>query len=275
MKLDLHCHTRLSDGSATPEELVRLVREIGLDGVAVTDHDTLQGAAQALEAGRRLGIRVAPGVEISAQDRSRGRRVHILCYFPRRTGELNAFLQKILDSRRDAMLLSIEKVRKLYPVPKEMILSRAAGSASIYKQHVMQALMDAGYTDQMFGDVFRRLFSPKEGAAYVKIDYPDVGEALSQVQRAEGAAVLAHPSEYDSMDLLQELCEKGLLQGAEAYHPRNKPEDTETIRQLCARYGLAVTGGTDYHGCYTRICNPPGTYLTDGAEFDRVRKALK
>lgn len=272
MKIDLHCHTSLSDGSLGVNELIALAKLRGIDVIAITDHDTLEGSIRAQECGAAQGVRVVPGVEISCLDRRRGRKAHILCYAPKRPERLEKMLCGIRESRRDAMLCSIQKVCRLYAVSPEMILARAQDSTGIYKQHVMQALIDAGYTDQMFGETFQKLFRPKDGLAYTRIDYPDVLEALDIVHAAGGTAVLAHPSEYDSMDLLQELCEKGLLQGAEASHPRNLPEDVKTIRELCARYGMAVTGGTDFHGRYTKVCNPPGTYLTDEAEFDKLKK---
>ncbi len=271
MNIDLHCHTKLSDGSTGIYELIELAKLRQLDVVAVTDHDTFAGCVRAAVLGRRQGIQVVPGVEISASDLSRGRRVHILCYFPKNMGRLEGLLRKISSNRRAAMLVSIQKVRRLYPIPLEMITDRSKESTNIFKQHVMHALMDAGYTNQMFGEVFQKLFHPKYGLAYTKIEYPDVMKVIEAVHEAGGTAVLAHPSEYDSMDLLQELCEKGLIEGAEASHPRNKPEDVKTIRQLCAQYHLAVTGGTDFHGCYTRICNPVGTFLTEEEQFDTVR----
>lgn len=272
MNIDLHCHTAYSDGSLPVKEVIELAALGGVDVLAVTDHDTFAGCAEAASLGKSRGIQVVPGVEISAADLSRKRRVHILCYFPKRPERLDGMLKKILDSRREAMEISIPKVLKLYPVPVEMVAARSQGSASLYKQHVMRALMDAGYTNEMFGEVFQRLFSPKDGLAYTPVQYPDVWKVLDAVHEAQGLAVLAHPSEYRSMDLLQELCEKGRIQGVEAHHPRNSPEDVKTILELCGQYGLAVTGGTDFHGCNTRICNPLGSYLTDEAQFDTLKK---
>ncbi len=272
MKIDLHCHTTYSDGSLPVKEVIELAALRGLDVLAITDHDTFAGCEPASHFGKCCGVQVVPGVEISAADLSRKRRVHILCYFPKRPERLAGLLKEILDSRRRAMNVSLPKVIQLYPVPAEMIAARSRGSASLYKQHVMRALIDAGYTDEMFGEVFQRLFSPKGGLAYTPVQYPDVWKVLEAVHEAKGLAVLAHPSEYRSMDLLLELCEKGQIQGVETNHPRNNPEDIKTILEICERYGLAVTGGTDFHGCNTRICNPLGIYLTDEVQFDTLKK---
>lgn len=272
MTIDLHCHTKLSDGSTGINELIEIAKLRGLDAIAVTDHDTFAGSTRAVILGKRSGVTVVPGVEISAVDKSRGRKAHILCYYPQNMERLGGLLRKITASRRAAMSVAVQKVLRLYPMPMDMILARAHGSTNIFKQHIMQALMDAGYTDEMFGPVFEKLFHPKFGFAHTNIDYPDVKEVLKAVRSAGGAAVLAHPSEYDSMALFQELSEEKLIQGAEAFHPRNTPEDVRTIQDVCGSNGLLVTGGTDFHGCYTKVCNPPGTYLTEEEQFDKLKK---
>lgn len=125
-----------------------------------------------------------------------------------------------------------------------MILRRAEGSTNIYKQHVLQALMDAGYASEMFGEVFKKLYDSKTGIAYEKVDYPDIDTVMDAVDAAEGIAVLAHPSEYRSMDLLRELCRNHRIRGVEVYHPRNTEEDKAEMLRLAEKYDLAVTGGT-------------------------------
>ena len=270
MSIDLHCHTRFSDGSTPMPELLALASLRGVTTLAVTDHDTMAGCDAAVALGQSLGVTVIPGVEISAADPERRGKAHILCYAPRFPERLEPLLQKTTDSRHAAMLESIEKVVRLYPVTREMILSRAEGSTNIYKQHVIQALMDAGYADEMFGEVFRRLYDSKTGLAYVRVQYPTVQEVLTAIREAEGLAVLAHPSEYHNMELLEELCKAHLLDGVEVNHPRNREEDQRTMRELAKRYHLAETGGTDFHGFYTTKKNPVGAYTTAPAEFDRL-----
>ena len=147
MSIDLHCHTRYSDGSTPLEEVVALASLRGVDTLAITDHDTMAGCAAALQCGAEQGVRIIPGVEISAADVKRGGKAHILCYAPEHPERLQPLLDATTKSRREAMLVSVEKVVRLYPVSREMILRRAEGSTNIYKQHVLQALMDAGATD--------------------------------------------------------------------------------------------------------------------------------
>lgn len=270
MSIDLHCHTRYSDGSTPLEELIQLAALRGVTTFALTDHDTMAGCECALELGREAGVTAIPGVEISAADPKRHGKAHILCYKPKKPEVLLPLLQKTTDSRHAAMLRSVDKVCRLYAIPREMILRRAEGSTNIYKQHVLQALMDAGYASEMFGEVFKKLYDSKTGIAYEKVDYPDINTVMDAVDAAEGIAVLAHPSEYHSMDLLRELCRNHRIRGIEVYHPRNTDEDKAEMLRLAEKYDLAVTGGTDYHGFYTTKKNPVGTFTTAESEFDKL-----
>ncbi len=275
MSIDLHCHTRMSDGSTGIDELISLAQKSDVTTISITDHDTFAGSVRGGVIGKRNGVTVIPGVEISTIDNTRGKKAHILCYYPVNPDRLEGTLKKTSDNRRKAMMVSIQKVMCLYPVTADMILRRAQGSTNIFKQHIMQTLMDSGYTDTMFGDVYQKLFNPRIGFAYTKVDYPSVFEIIDDIHEAGGVAVLAHPSEYNSMDLLNELCEKKLIDGVELGHPRNTDEDKKDIIGIAEKYGLFLTGGTDFHGCYTSVCNPVGTFTTDSAQLLQMKKALR
>lgn len=270
MGIDLHCHTRCSDGSAFLPDVLTMAALRGIHTLAITDHDTMAGCTEAVRLGEKLGVRVVPGVEISAIDSERKQKVHILCYAPKHPEILQPMIDATLDSRRRGMLEAMNVVAELYPVTQEMILRCAEHSTCIYKQHVMQTLLDAGCADEIFGKTFRALFNSKTGPAYRPVQYPDVFTALKTARRAGGRVVLAHPSEYDSLELLKELCTKGLLDGIEIEHPRNREEDKPLMRTLADRYGLVKTGGTDFHGYFTTRKNPVGTCLTEPAEFDKL-----
>lgn len=269
---DLHCHTELSDGSTSVRDVVELAAKSGLNTLAITDHDTMAGCAEARAIGEKLGIRVIPGVEISSVDPSSGRKVHILCYAPERPELLKPMLDASLENRNRAMRESIEIVEQLYPISSKMMLRHAENSTCIYKQHVMQTLMEAGFADEIFGELFKKLFSSRDGIAFRRVEYPDVYEALKTAIAAGGAVVMAHPSEYDGMELLKELCSMGMLDGIEISHPRNREEDKRVMHELARKYDLAVTGGTDFHGWYTTKKNPVGAYTTAEAEFDKLFK---
>lgn len=269
MSADLHCHSKISDGSTAIDELVLLAKHKGLNAISVTDHDTFQGSERAIVFGEKFGVKIIPGTEISCFDYNRKRKVHLLCYMPNNTERLSSVLRATNRSRKKAMSVSIQKVMRAYPIPYDMILRRSAGSSSIYKQHVMQALMDAGYTDEMFGDLFRKLFDRRFGIAKTSFEYPDVFQALRLVKESGGVAVLAHPAVYDSYDVMLELIEKG-LDGIEVNYPRARDTDAEELSKLCVRHGLIMTGGTDFHGVNTSNVNPIGTCTTTDEQLQKL-----
>jgi predicted metal-dependent phosphoesterase TrpH len=244
----------------------------GLQGVAITDHDTLAGNAAACVLGKQAGVRVIPGVEISTFDYTRNRKAHILCYAPRDTAELTQVIGKISEERKVKTLRSAQKITKIYPISLEMILRRAEGSVSLFSQHIMLALMDAGYTTCIFGELFHQLFDSKDGLAPTNIDYPDIFDIIDVVRRSGGTIVLAHPSEYHSMDLLRELCEKRLIDGIEVNHPRNREEDKAEMLFLSRKYGVFITSGTDFHGFMTSRPYPVGTYGMKTEELQSISK---
>lgn len=271
MSADLHCHTKYSDGSVDVEELMVMAKKRGLHTIAVTDHDTFAGVSRAKILGKQLGIDVICSTEISTCDYQRGRKAHILCYLCDNPGQLGDVLKQIVENRNRAGALMLEKVLAGYPVSAEMVSRRAMGSTCLYKQHIMHALMDAGYADSIYGDLFRELFDSKSGKAYANVEYPEVREMIGRIHEAGGLAVLAHPAEYDSYDLLEELTELG-LDGVEVWHPRNREGDEQRLREYAERHGLAATGGTDFHGMYSSRFNPVGTFTTSDEQLDALRK---
>lgn len=264
---DLHCHTRLSDGSMSIDNLVFYAKRAGLDFVAITDHDTMEGVSRASVLGKRYGINVVPGVEISCFDYVRGRKVHLLCYLPEKPDRLQGLFNQILENRTKAGQKMIRLVTRYYPVTEEHIQRYAMGCKSIYKVHIMQALIDLGYDRCVYGELFHQLFDSQNGICFQKLSYPDVHEALELVHSAGGVAVLAHPTVFDSMDLLRELAEKGQLHGVEAYHPAADREAVAEMEALADTYGLIKTGGSDFHGMYDDHPTPLATCITLGSEI--------
>lgn len=272
MAADLHCHTKMSDGSTAIDELVLLAKKKGLSAIAVTDHDTYRGVSRAKVFGDKFGISIIPGVEVSAYDYERKRQVHLLCYMPETFDRLAGMLRTTSINRKKAMELSVQKVLRAYPIPSDMILRRSGagtGSTGIYKQHIMQALMDAGYTSEMFGTVYKKLFDPRFGLAKTDFERPDAFDALRLIKESGGVAVLAHPAVYDSYDLMYELIDRG-LDGIEVWYPRANPNDDVSLARVCDEYGLIKTGGTDFHGANTSVVNPIGTCVTPDEELKKL-----
>lgn len=272
---DLHCHTRLSDGSMGLEDVVYFAKRAGLDFIAITDHDTMAGVTRATVLGKRYGISVVPGVEFSCLDAARGRKVHMLCYLPQKPDRLEGLCTKILDARTKAGQEMILRTARYYPITAEYVARYSTSSKSIYKQHIMHALMDLGFAQCVIGKEFHELFDPKEGLAYVSTEYPTVEEVLDLIDLAGGLAVLAHPGEYDSFELLDELLEKKRLAGVEVYHPRNTPQEVSRLEQQAAHYGVLRFGGTDFHGFYSKAVNPLATCITPQETLDKLFRQKK
>ncbi|MBP0962706.1 MAG: PHP domain-containing protein [Oscillospiraceae bacterium] len=268
---DLHCHSTLSDGSSSLEDLVLYAKNAGLDYIALTDHDTLAGNAQAVALGKRCGVGVIPGVEFSAVDSQRGgRKVHILCYFPRNTQPLEKICRRTLSSRTQAGEEMIRRVMEQYPVTAENIARYTSASQSIYKSHIMLALMDLGYTDRVYSDLFHKLFG-SDGSCFVPTEYAEVREVVSAIRDAGGLSVMAHPFQYGgSYQLLEELAQTKMIDGVELHHPRAKQKDMELSKEIAERYNLICTGGTDFHGACTSSPNPIGTYITSQENRARI-----
>ncbi len=270
MKTELHCHTTLSDGATEMEHLFQYAKLGGIDNLAITDHDTIDGYEQALALAGKYGIRLVPAVEISTFDYSCNRRVHMLCYYYKDREVLNEFLQRIQENRKITAERMLKKVSEEIPIDISMVREYAKDSYCVFKQHIMRTLMDMGYTSEMYGTLFKQLFDSKIGTCYMPPTFPDVYETLEVIKRAGGLAVMAHPSEYRSMELLRQLTVKGLLDGIELWHPRNLEEDKEEIAQLVKKYHLIATGGTDFHGMYSFRCHRLGAFTTPDDMFHRM-----
>lgn len=267
---DLHCHTHLSDGSMSLDDLIFYAKRAGLDFISITDHDTMEGVTRAEVLGRRYGINVISGVEISCKDMSRDRKAHILCYLPGKPDRLQGLFSRILDSRTKVGKRIIRSIMRFYPVTEEHIQRYTLGSKSIYKSHIIRALLDLGYDCQSHGELYNELFGSDGGLCARDPEYPDVFETLETVHSAGGIAVLAHPPTYDSMELLEELAQKGLLHGVEAFHPSMDAKTSEEICALADKYGLIKTGGSDFHGFLTGRPNPIASSITTGDSINAM-----
>lgn len=268
MSIDLHCHTKISDGSLGVEELLALAKRRGITGLAITDHDAIAGSTRATIIGKRIGIDVIHGVEFSAYDNERGRKVHILGYMCDCPDRLEGLCRRLNVARRTAATEMIRKVLRYYPIIPDSIARCASGSTAIYKQHIMHALIDAGYADSFYGEVYEKLFNSKTGCAYVPIEYVDVREAIDLIHSAGGLAILAHPYAYNSIDLMEELTQENRLDGIEAWRNRHTPEQIAQLTDFAEQHNLCTTAGSDFHGMYSAVARPLGT---QGAE-DTIQK---
>lgn len=271
MSGDLHCHTRLSDGSMGIEDLLLLAKRKGIGTVAITDHDCLAGTVRGSVIGERHGVRVISGVEISCMDYERGdRKVHLLAYKIRRPDRLEGLCHRNNDMRRKAGQLMALKASARYPISLDLVKKCAAGSTCIYKQHIMHALMECGCTDKIFGDLYRELFSSKSpDNISVPVRFPDCREIINEIHEAGGIAVLAHPAVYDSFDLLDELIPLG-LDGVEVWHPSADEDTASYLYRKAKSRSLLTTGGSDFHGMYKDKILPLGKCVTPDEQLEEL-----
>lgn len=271
MKADLHCHTKLSDGTLGIDDIIILAKNSGVTTLAITDHDCLAGTVRATIIGERHGVNVIPAVEFSATDSKRKAKAHILCYLPDTPERLEGLCKSNSEKRKRAARIMVAKVANKFPVTPELIMKCATGSTNIYKQHIMQALMECGYTTTIFGDLYNMLFK-KESRINVLMEstYPEPAEIIEAIHEAGGIAVLAHPGFYDNFELLEELIPLG-LDGVEVWHPENTPEQQELLINIAKKNDLLMTGGSDFHGAYNAYAVKLGEY---GPDEDNVAKLL-
>lgn len=270
MRGDLHCHSICSDGSAAPEQIGKYALRLGLSHIALTDHDTMAGVQRLASFAKGTALHVIPGVECTTRDTFTGRPVHVLCYAPKRKEKLTPLLQETSRRRKAAKLAMSEKIERLYPAVKtEDVLRLSEDSDSIFESHLMKALADAGITNQPFGPLLSELIG-KKGSCYVPIEYPATMDVINIMHEADGIVVIAHPGQFDSIELSRYLAERHLIHGIECYHYKNPEPVTKSCLEIAEKYHLLVTGGSDFHGMYTMSPHPIGAYTTDEKNLRRL-----
>jgi predicted metal-dependent phosphoesterase TrpH len=256
MKVDLHVHSTISDGSHTTRELLALAVSEGVTHLALTNHDTTKGLTEFVAMGTEFGIETIPGIEISAYDFERQRRVHILGYYIDTDSEvLHRLCTPIVEQRHHHSQQMVQiLVAAGYDISWDQVEAYAVGGTGVYKQHIMRALIEAGYTESIYGDLYKKLFArgnetTPPGIAYIPMMYVDAVTAVRAVVAAGGVPVLAHPGQYGNFPIVGDLAIAGLA-GIEVWHPSHNSEMEHTAKQLASRYGLIMSGGTDFHGLY-------------------------
>lgn len=253
--IDLHVHTNVSDNSLKTTEVIRQAKEKGISHLAITDHDTTQGLPEALKLGVVMGVNIVPGIEISAYDYKRQKRAHILgLYIEPGHPSLDRLCAPLVESRKQASYEMFQKIRAAgYAISWEDV-QKYTGETGVYKQHLMHALLDKGYCDSIYGDLYRKLFhrgssTHPKGAAFIGLEYIDAQAAIQAVREAGGVAVLAHPGQLDNFDAVGEWVECG-LGGIEVFHPSHGEDDRRKSQLLAQKHHLVMTGGSDFHGFY-------------------------
>ncbi len=252
IKADLHVHTEMSDGSFTIEEVIKLAKEKGLTHIAITNHDTVKGLKEAIELGEKYGVNVIPGIEISAYDYKRNRKVHLLGYGIDLEGKnIKNICDRLLKDRNEMTLNQAKIIRDLgYDISLEEVKKYSKNSGVAYKQHIMQELINKGYIQEIYSPLYKELFR-NGGPCEMELEYIDVYDALEAIIKDNGIPIIAHPGQLKSYELIEELVGKGLV-GIEKYHVSHSKEDENKIDELAKKYNLLITGGSDFHGDYAK-----------------------
>lgn len=244
MVADLHLHTSFSDGTFTPEELTGHAARIGLNAVALTDHDTMEGCPRMAEACAHLGLEFIPGSELTAG--LNGREFHILGYWlDGGSAILRERLAEFQGARTQRIHDMVERLnRRGIPLTSAQVLA-VANCGSPGRPHVARALVDGGHC-RTYDEAFER-YLKKGRPAWVPKETLEVGPTIELIHAAGGVAVLAHPGLYRSDELIPALAAAG-LDGIECWHTRHSHTASESYARVAGRLGLVATGGSDCHG---------------------------
>ena len=247
--IDLHTHSSVSDGTETPTELVEAAIEAGLSTVALTDHDSTAGWNEAFAAASGTGLTIIPGMELSTNHGPAS--VHMLAYlFDALDGGIIAETAQIRDGRLHRAERIVEKISADYDITWDDVLAESSDGSTLGRPHIADALVRKGIVETRSA-AFETILHWR-GGYYEKYYAPSPLEGVRMIVRAGGVPVLAHPATYGRyrpMDdaFIGQLADEGLF-GLEVGHRDNTDEGKERLLVLAKRFGLEVTGSSDYHG---------------------------
>ena len=269
IRSDFHLHTNASDGTETRHQLIKIALQNNVKYMSITDHDTMINTSD-----ERIGdLRLIRGCELSAKDGKTGRRVHILCYDPEDTKELEEYFEYMRSERLRVGRKYLENIADRFPViDMEDLEPYMNLSGTVFKSYIMQAIMTYGYAAEVYGDLYRELFGKGTPNGVIRAEYGDVRDVARIARRSGGLCSVAHPSVYRSMDVTKELLDAEAVDAVEVWHPRNTEEDKAVLQEWCKEKGLIMTGGTDYHGMLSSVPCVPGM---TGPDEENLRKILE
>jgi predicted metal-dependent phosphoesterase TrpH len=249
VRIDLHTHSSVSDGTETPEELIAAAKRAGLDVVALTDHDSTAGWDRAAAAAQQQGIVLVRGAEFSCRQ---GRiAVHLLSYLQDPDyGPIRAELERVRASRVERARAIVDKLARDYPITWEQVQAQAGDAHTIGRPHIADALVALGVVPDRTA-AFEYLLSPR-GPYYVRHYSPSATGMIELVREAGGVPVIAHPGAVGRHrivddDAIADMVDAG-LGGIEVRHRDNPPEQRKRLAELAEHFDLFTTGSSDYHG---------------------------
>lgn len=271
MRVDLHTHTTASDGLLSPEALVQAVQAAHLDVFSITDHDTLDALEEAEGLARGRGLRLIPGIELSAMWRMKF-ELHLLGYFFDPTdARLLGFLRQRREARRVRLIAMLNRLQAMGIVVAADEVLACAKDGNVGRPHLARVLAQRGFVSS-HDEAFEKYLG--EGKpAYVPRPDLTIVEAIQVIHDAGGLASLAHPGLHNHDDALPELV-SARLDAIEVYHVAHTFGQVRHYRRLAERWGLLVTGGSDFHGAIGGYYGPaPGNPCLPKADFSRLEMA--
>lgn len=269
--IDLHLHSCYSDGSYSLQEIQQQVKEKGMQIVSITDHDTFE-AYEHLPA-YPMSATVIKGIELSAYDPFQHKNVHILGYgFGACTPHVDALC---VNTRKSREIVTEWQVQSLanhgYSIHLEEVQRKGNDATCLYKQHIMDVLIEKGYTDRMYGTLYQKLFK-QGGICECAMPFITVEQAIDAIRKDQGIAVVAHPCLSGVVEQIPAYIQLG-LQGIETYHSSQSEEQIKQLHAIALQYQLMESGGSDCHGRYG---NEPamGEFLS-GLHKEELSKWLK
>lgn len=247
--IDLHTHSAVSDGTQTPTQLVREAAALGLGAMALTDHDSTAGWQEAFTAAQGTGMLVVPGMELSTNDGPAS--VHMLAYlFDPLDATIVSETARIRDGRLHRAERIVEKIARDYELTWDDVLAESSDGTTLGRPHIADALVRKGHVPNRSA-AFESILHWR-GGYYEKYYAPSPLEGVRMIVAAGGVAVLAHPATHGryrpaSENMLRQLVDAGLF-GLELDHRDNTDDGKAWLRELAAKYGLELTGASDYHG---------------------------
>lgn len=264
IKVDMHIHSTISDGSYTMEEIVEMAEKKKLDAIVITDHDTLSHALKLPESNK---VKVMAGIEVSAYDYDKDYRVHVLGYGIQNPDIVEKVVHPTLEARHANSLRQIEILNSQgFGIDIDRI--KKADGKYIYKQHIMDWLVNKGQVKELFGEFYYRTFK-NNGMCHFDIEYINPLTAIRAIKDAGGYAVLAHSGQQQNFKLIPQLVNAG-LDGLEINHHANVEKDKVIIREYADKYNLFLTGGSDCHGKYEPNSPEVGDYIAEQSGAEKI-----
>lgn len=279
-KVDLHIHSTASDGSFTPEEIVEMAAAAGLSTIAITDHDSILGVAPAMEAAKKHKMEVIPAIELTAA--YDGMLADILGYMvDLDVPWFRSFLQEIHDKRMERAEAMVAKLRRAgYRISWEQVCAISRGGF-VCGVNILHALYNNGHLTQE-NEIWERLreFFGRDGVAYVpnNLEFKSGPETIRIIHDLGGVAVIAHPGRYYREPNIRELVKRYGMDAIEAYYSSYTPEQTEYYEKMAKDLRVIVTGGSDFHGFYSKgdiklgVLSVPPTIVSDLKECCQRRR---